>query len=246
MGWTGIISSVWRSLFLLMGGALSTLLLFIPVLLVSLFEREGKGVHFIGRIWSRIILFLAGVEVEVEGLERIPNKGPYIIVSNHQGAFDIPVIQGYLPIQFRWVSKVEAFRYPVIGWAMRLAGYIHVDRGHLKGAYRSLEAMEKKLQEGFPVLVFPEGTRQEREEVGPFKRGAFIVARKTGVPILPIAIRGTKKITESLPRIQPSRVRVRIESPLDPKGLDERRLMARAFSIIKEGFDSIDQPIKKG
>ena len=236
---------MWRTILLIAAGTIITLGLFVPVLLISPFDRKGRGVHLIGRLWSRLILLLAGITVEVEGLDRLPRKGPYIIVSNHQSAFDIPVLQGHLHIQFRWVSKIEAFRYPIIGWTMRLAGYVAVDRGHLKEAYKSLEAIEKKLNEGFPVLIFPEGTRQKREEVGPFKRGAFIIARRTRLPVLPIAIRGTKGITEDLPRLRPSRVRVRIEAPLDPEGLDERRLMAKASKVIKKGFDAIGQPYKR-
>ncbi len=224
-----------RGLLLIVFGSIATLTLFIPALLLSPF-RGGNYVHAIGRIWARIIVWLTGTEVTLHGSQRMP-KGSYIIVSNHQSAFDIPVLQAYLPVQFKWVSKKEAFRYPFIGWAMHLARYVAVERSHLKEAYMGLKVMEERLKDGYPILIFPEGTRQKEEKVGPFKRGAFVLAKRTGLPLVPVTIRGTKGVIDSFPRVNPGRVRIVIGRPIDPSRFDEKGLRDTTYNIIKEEFE---------
>ncbi len=211
-----------------------TLFLFLFVLISMAFDRSGCAVHSIGSLWSRIILGLAGVKVETTGLENIPSKGPVIIASNHKGVFDIPVLQGYLPLQFRWVAKKELFRIPVIGWSMHLAGYIPIDRSRAGKAYRSIEAAAEKIRSGTSVLIFPEGTRNPGRGLLGFKRGGFLLAHRSGVPILPVAINGTADIMRrgSL-LIRPARVRLSVGSPIDTQGLEEQELRKKTREAIE-------------
>ncbi|MEK6790450.1 MAG: lysophospholipid acyltransferase family protein [Deltaproteobacteria bacterium] len=202
-----------------------TLILFIAVLISLALDRSGSSVHSIGALWCRVILRLAGVIVTVRGAENIPEGSPVILLSNHQGAFDIPALQGCLPLQFRWVAKKSLFSIPVIGWSMRFAGYIGIEREHGSKAYRSIVRAAKKIQTGTSVLVFPEGTRSGGAGLLPFKRGAFLLAVKSGVPVIPVAINGTKDIMKKGGLlITPHNVTITIGRPIETNGMDEKAL----------------------
>lgn len=215
-----------------------TVLFFILALLASLTGRNGRLIHSLGALWCRIILFLSGVKVYVRGMENIPRDRPVIFLSNHQGAFDIPVLQGYLPVQFRWVAKKSLFKIPVMGWAMRLAGYIGIEREHSKAAYRSIIEASRKIKNGTSILVFPEGTRSQGDFILTFKRGAFLLAAKSGVQVLPIAIRGTRDILKrSGFFIRPEEVLLSIGRPIEAKDTDEKELMDRVRNVIENLFN---------
>ncbi len=230
-----------------------TVLLFCVILLSLLVERSGRIVHSIGALWCRIILALAGVRVRVKGLENLKGSAPRIFLSNHQGAFDIPVLQGYLPLQFRWVSKKSLFRIPVVGWSMTLAGYIGIERENTKKAFRDLLRAAEKIKSGTSVLVFPEGTRSTTGRLLPFKKGAFILARKSGVDIVPIAVTGTRDIMKkgSL-MIAPAEAAISIGRPFGTKGRTDEELMEMTRQAIKtmlgrpEGAPAAEEAKKTG
>ncbi|MDP2689311.1 MAG: lysophospholipid acyltransferase family protein, partial [Deltaproteobacteria bacterium] len=210
-----------------------TLALFLAILFSFAIDRSGRLVHSIGAFWCRIILALSGVRVRVDGIENIPEGGPVIFLSNHQGAFDIPALQGFIPVQFRWVAKKSLFSIPVIGWTMSLAGYIGIDRDNPAEAMRNIEEASGKIRGGTSVLVFPEGTRSDTGRLLPFKRGAFVLVQKSGVPVVPVAIQGTKDIMKrGRYSINPSEVRISFGRPMGPEegGGDMRR---RARSAIE-------------
>src|SRR3990172_6697866 len=212
-----------------------TFALFALVVLSLLVDRSGCLVHSIGALWCRLILALSGVRVTVKGMENLPLDRPVIIVSNHQGAFDIPVLQSHIPVQFRWVAKKSLFRIPVVGWSMRLAGYIGIDRSDAGSAYRSIEKAAEKVKKGTSVLLFPEGTRSVTGKLLPFKKGGFLIAAKSGVEIVPVAVKGTKGVMKkgSL-LISPAGVTLTIGRPMPTEGLGERELRSRARAAIEE------------
>ena len=222
-------------------GFLLTVILFIPIPIATLFDRTGRAAHRIASVWTRVILFLGGVRVVVTGLEKIDRKRPYLLVANHQEAFDIPVILGHLPLQFKWISKKFAFKYPFVGWTMYMAGYIKLDRTNPRAAYRALEEAGEWLERGFSVFIFPEGGRSMADKVESFKRGPFLLGIKAGVPIVPISIRGTLDVLKKgVPWICPATVNIRIEEPVSTEGLEEkeaRELMKRVEGIVKESFE---------
>ncbi len=208
--------------------------LFLLILLSLLIDRSGRFVHSIGAFWCRIIVRLSGVKVSLRGVEHLPLDRPVIMLSNHIGAFDIPVLQGYLPLQFRWVSKKSLFKIPVIGWTMTLAGYISIDRENSPRAFRAIIKTAKKIKDGTSVLVFPEGTRSAAGRLLPFKKGPFFLARKSGVDIIPVGVVGTRDIMKkgSL-AINPSEVQITIGGRIPTEGLDEEALMKRSREAIK-------------
>jgi len=223
-----------RTILVWVAGLPVTGVLFSILLLSLLVDRSGRMVHTIGAFWCRLILALAGVRVRVRGRENISNSGPVIFLSNHQGAFDIPVLQGYIPFQFRWIAKKSLFSIPVVGWSMTLAGYIGIERENSKKAFKGLLRAAEKIKNGTSVLVFPEGTRSTTGSLLPFKKGAFILAKKSGVDIVPLAVEGTKDIMKkgSL-MVAPAHATVSIGKPFSTKGKTEEELMRKTREDIQ-------------
>ena len=137
-----------RTLLVWLVGLPVTIFIFIIVIISLAFDRSGNSIHSIGALWSRILLFLSGVTVELKGAENLFQDSPQILASNHRGAFDILALQGFIPIQFRWVAKKSLFKIPIIGWSMSLAGYVSIDREKAGSAYKSIERAAEKVKKG--------------------------------------------------------------------------------------------------
>jgi len=152
------------------------------------------------------------------GAERLTPGRSYIFAANHQSQFDIFALQGYLGFDFRWMAKLELFKIPIFGPAMRMAGYIPVDRAHGRKAIKSLDEAAARIAGGTSVLIFPEGTRSPDGRLLPFKAGAMVLAIKAGVPLVPVAIVGTHQI---LPKgkllFKPGRVEIRVGEPIETR-----------------------------
>lgn len=235
---------LFRTLLLWSVGLFLALLFFIPVPLVAIIDRSGNGVHIIGRIWTRTLLFLGGVKVEIEGLNNLIKGKPFLLISNHQEAFDIPVLHAFLPVQFRWISKARVFRYPVIGWTMSLAGYVKMDRSSSRASYGALVEATEKLKKGTSILIFPEGSRSKGEHINKFKRGPFLLAIKAKTPIVPISINGTKNVIKSgWPWIHPEKIKVYIDSPVPTHDLVEKDalvLKEKIYDIVCKNFKKLE------
>lgn len=185
----------------------------------------------------RLLLALSDVRVEVDGADNLPD-GPVVMASNHQSAFDILALHAYIPTQFRWLAKKSLFKIPVVGWVMTIAGYIPIDRARASLAYKSIaKAAEKIKGERVSVVIFPEGTRGTTGELLPFKRGSFLLAIKSGVPIVPVSIQGTLNILKkgSL-LIRPANVRVVIGAPIDSTDMKEDELTTLVREAMENGL----------
>ena len=128
--------------------------------------------------------------ISVEGREKAQKKTPYIIISNHQSILDI-LIMNCLRLKFRWISKIENYKVPVLGWYMRMAKYIAVDRGNKDSKAEMMDKSAQSLRKGISIMMFPEGTRSHDREIAPFKLGAFQLALSTDKSILPVIVDGT-------------------------------------------------------
>jgi len=182
------------------------------------------------------------MSVTVEGLKHVDGRSPHIYMCNHMGSFDIFALLAYLPVQFRWLAKAELFKIPVLGVAMKTAGYISLDRSERKGAYRSMEVAAQKIREGTSVVIFPEGSRSPDGGLQPFMKGGFTLAIKARVPIVPITIDGTWQI---MPRhslmIRKGAIRIVIDRPIPTQGLalkDRETLMKRVEAVIRTHLSS--------
>ncbi|MCS6952914.1 MAG: lysophospholipid acyltransferase family protein [Bryobacterales bacterium] len=206
--------------------------------LTTLFDRSGRAAHRVARLWSRVLLAVAGVKAEVEGLERIAPNGSYVIASNHLSLMDTPLVLAHLPLQFRFLAKKSLFRIPFIGTHLRRAGHVSIPREDARGSLKAMAEAARLLRErGISMLVFPEGTRSTGE-LGAFKEGAAYLAIQAGVPLVPVAIAGTGTI---LPPgsviLRPGPVRMRVGQPIPTGGLtlqDRTRLTALLRERIQE------------
>ena len=155
------------------------------------FDRNRKVLH---RFTSYCLAFWAYImptwRIKVEGREKIRKDRVYVIVANHQSQLDI-VMTALLFTHFKWISKAEILKVPFVGWQMALNKYIVLRRGYVNSIARMMEDCERALESGSSILLFPEGTRSDDGEIKPFKPGAFILAEKQKVPVLPVVIYGT-------------------------------------------------------
>lgn len=213
----------------------------IIAIIVSFFSRTGDPVHIIARTWSKSILFVSGIKVDVEGLADIDPSESYIFMSNHRSNFDIPVLLGCLPIQFRWLAKTELFKIPIFGRAMYGAGYVKIDRFNRESAFKSIDEVAAKMKNGVSVMIFPEGTRSEDGNLRPFKKGGFIMAVDSGVAIVPVIVRGTRSImAKGRWRIKPGNVTLSIKKPIDTTDYtrdNKDDLIKTVRSVICEVFE---------
>jgi 1-acyl-sn-glycerol-3-phosphate acyltransferase len=150
--------------------------------------------YYPGMIWSRITCYLALCPVKISGREHISRGQSYVFVSNHQGAFDIFLIYGFLGVPIKWVMKAGLRKLPFVGAACRAAGFIFVDHSSPKAAARSIKEAEQVLKKGASVIVFPEGSRTYTGKMVPFKKGAFQMAADLHLPIVPITLNGPYKV----------------------------------------------------
>jgi 1-acyl-sn-glycerol-3-phosphate acyltransferases len=210
-----------------------TLLCSLAAVIGGLFDASGRVGHTCARVWSRGSLWAARIKVEVEGLEMVPTEGPVIYMGNHQGNFDILALTRAIPRLFSWVAKEELFRVPVFGAAMRRAGYIPLDRSDGRKALKSMNQAAKRIASGASVVIFPEGTRTKDGALLPFKRGAFMLAARAGVPIVPFTINGSRAINpRNRIELRPGTIRVSFGAPIEVAGVAEAELLERVRAAI--------------
>lgn len=173
--------------------------------------------YYLPRIWAICICRLTFVKVEVRGRKYLNKDTSYVFVANHQGAYDIFSIYGYLDHNFRWMMKKSLEKIPLVGYSCRVSGQIYVDNSSPSAIRATMEDAEKQLSTGMSVVVFPEGARTFTGEVGRFKRGAFSLAMEFNLPVVPITIDGAFRVmprTTMIPR--PGTITLTIHEPILP------------------------------
>jgi 1-acyl-sn-glycerol-3-phosphate acyltransferase len=205
------------------------------------FDRSGKWFRRSPLLWSKIILWTFGIKIKVAGYENLDNSKSYVFVSNHASMFDIPTVMVALKGRVNIVFKEELTYVPVWGWALRFGHFIMIDRSNPRKALASIERAAETIRAGSSVILFPEGTRTQDGKLQPFKRGAFSLAAKAGVPVVPLTINGTFKI---MPKgsfsVIPANISVIIGMPVYFKKMsgkdDELKLMEQAHREIEKNY----------
>jgi 1-acyl-sn-glycerol-3-phosphate acyltransferase len=203
--------------------AASSAVLFVGAVILWLvtlpFDRKGRALHLYSCFWAQLYFYVNPLwSLKVEGRERLPWNSAAVLVSNHESLGDILVLFAlYRP--FKWVSKQSVFNAPFLGWNMRLNGYVPLKRGDKESIAKMMEACERWLQRGVPVLMFPEGTRSPDGEIKAFKDGAFRMALSQQVPVIPVVIAGT---SNTLPKhglvlTTDARCHMKVLPAVDPK-----------------------------
>jgi 1-acyl-sn-glycerol-3-phosphate acyltransferase len=186
---------------------ITTMILGVTNLIVSFFDHHGRRQIAIARLWAKLLLKIAGVEVTVEGLEKVPPGTVCVIASNHLSYMDTPVVLASIPLEFRFLAKHGLFQVPFLGFHLARAGHIPVFRGNPRAALKTMSLAAETIQNRrISLLVFPEGGRSPGG-LTPFNDGAAYIAIKAGAPLVPVALMGTRQILP-MHSIQPARGKV--------------------------------------
>lgn len=176
-------------------------------------------------MWSPVLLAVSGVRIKVYGKENLDTSRPMIYVSNHESHMDIPALFRAIPVNLHFIAKQELKKVPFMGWAMMAAGMIFIDRKHKEKAMKSIEEAGEKIKNGKNVISFPEGTRTKTGEVGVFKRGTFIMSTSSKVPIVPLAIEGSREVIASgTYKIRPGVIKINIGKPILPEAYNNKEI----------------------
>ncbi|MEK6757475.1 MAG: lysophospholipid acyltransferase family protein [Bacteroidota bacterium] len=227
-----IVTLVKAFLIVLVAIPLSTMaLLSVPI------DTHGKFYHSVARAWSRFILWIFGIKVTVRGVEHLDASKHYIYVSNHASMFDIPAVVVGIPDDLRFVLKKELTKVPLWGWALKYGHYITIDRGKARDAVKSLEEAAERMRTGASVILFAEGTRTRDGKLQPFKRGAFALAARAGVPIVPVAINNTFRI---LPKgsihVRPANIEMVLDKPISTQDIETREGEVKLMAEVREAI----------
>jgi 1-acyl-sn-glycerol-3-phosphate acyltransferase len=234
--------SIWNWFEIIAVVLASTFLLAIVFVLTAPFDPLRKITGRLFRICGTMLVRLNPLwSVKLSGWKRPKNSGPFIVVANHQSIADIPAIS-YVPWEMKWLSKESNFKVPGLGWMMYMAGDIPLRRGEKESAKSAMARCKWYLERGMSVMIFPEGTRSSDGEIKPFKDGAFRLALETGLPILPIAVAGSRDAIPKNSWVFGMKCQVRIEvlPPVSVEGMKESDLEAlreRVRSDITAAFE---------
>jgi 1-acyl-sn-glycerol-3-phosphate acyltransferase len=201
----------------------------------GMFDRTGRRLHWFSRTWSRLIMKTILSPVKVTGLDKIDLSKPYVYALNHASALDIPVLYVNLPFQFRIVFKKELLAYPIVGWQLRRSGQVCIDQQKPTNSIAAIRSAVKSLRAGMPLVIFPEGGRTPDGDIKPFLPGAFFLAIKAQVDIVPVALVGTYELLPmNTYHIKCRPLEMRVGEPISTAGMTMRDLEVVSTKVLQE------------
>jgi 1-acyl-sn-glycerol-3-phosphate acyltransferase len=208
----------------------------VAALVSRLFDPSGNAVLWLARQWSRTILAVGGVRATVEQRAPLDPARPYVFMANHLSTVDIWALLVLLPVPVRMIAKKQLASIPLLGWAMLAGRFIFIDRHNPASARRSIDRAKERIRAGHSVLLFPEGTRSRSGALLPFKKGGFHLAVDAGVPIVPVALKGTR---ETMPPgsllLRPGPIHAVVGAPIPTEGVTDREaLMGQVRQVIEQ------------
>jgi 1-acyl-sn-glycerol-3-phosphate acyltransferase len=237
----------WRTVvFLVPVVAVLTIMAGTVTLVASLFDRTGRFANTVAQWWGRAVLAVTGVSLRVQGLAALKPGATYVFVSNHQSLYDIPVVFWALPFQLRIIAKASLGLVPFVGWHLHRTGHILVDRSN-PDRESILRRWRGLVQAGLSLIIFPEGTRSAEGQVGRFKAGSFLLALQAELPVVPLAIVGTRAV---MPKgrltARPGSVTLAIHPPIETRGRaadpgidDARAFAAQVEEIVRAEVEAL-------
>lgn len=197
-------------------------------------------------VWADRLMRLAGMKIEVEGRENLP-EGPAVFVSNHQGNFDIPLLLTRLDRPHGFIAKIETLKLPLVRDWMKLLHCVFLDRKDARSAVASLNSGIRELKDGYSIIIFPEGTRSRGPEMGEFKLGAFTIAGKAKVPVVPLRIDGTYRAMEANGMwIRPAQVHLTILPPIQTHDKTKAELKVLGEEVRELIQNAAVEPVREG
>jgi 1-acyl-sn-glycerol-3-phosphate acyltransferase len=226
----GVLRALWMIFWIFWG----TVVIGGSAILMALFGVRGPVYVRMTRAWARIALWSSGSRAVLHGLENVVPGEPFILVANHVSWFDIFAIAARLPVDYHFVAKKELEKIPVFGLAWRVAGHISIDRANRESAARSLRKAGQQMREQKSVVViFAEGTRSRTGRLQPFKKGAFVLAAETGIPIIPTVVTGSFDIMRpDTFVVRPATIHVYFEPAIPSQGVGVDALMERTRAVF--------------
>ena len=230
-----------RVIWFLINLVLSISVCSIPIIVVGLFDKEKYYTGKLIKIWSRWVMWSTGIQYTINGLDKLNLDKQYIFMSNHESALDIVLGVASIPFNIVFLAKKELFRVPIFGWAMKSSGMIEIDRHNPEIARESVsDAVGTLINSSFSTLIYPEGTRSNGKELLPFKKGGFILAIRTQLPVVPVTIIGTGDV---LPKgalaIKKSHIKIIIDTPIETRGMklkNKEILLQECRNIIHQNL----------
>jgi 1-acyl-sn-glycerol-3-phosphate acyltransferase len=210
------------------------------------FDRDGSILHGFARSWSKLIMKTIFSPVRVIGLEKIDASRTYVYAVNHASALDIPILYAFLPFQFRILHKKELLSYPIVGWHLKRSGQVCVDQQNPSRSIGQIKSALRTLKKGMPLVIFPEGGRTSDGEIQPFLPGAFFLAIKAQVDVVPIALVGTYELLPmNTYHIKPRSLEMRVGEPISTAGMTLADMESLAAQIRQKLQRSIAQAGKQ-
>jgi len=222
--------------------AVAAVLVTIPVassvIVLAFFSSSAGVIDRAIRFWARCLVAAAGIDLHIENAEALDPKQRYVLVANHYSYYDIPCILAAVPQPIRCMAKASLFKIPIFGWSLSRAGFIPIDRKNRRTAVKSFDLAVKRIQRGNTIVIFPEEGRSRNREMRPFQRGAFLLAIRSELPVVPMAVDGTFDVFRvGAKRITPGRVTIKGGTPIVTAGTtlkDKDRLATQSRAEIEQ------------
>ena len=223
---------------------ISTILASLAVGIGSMLGGGKWWGYYPAKYWGKLVCWITLVKVTVKGQENIDAKKPYVFVANHQSAYDIFAVYGYLGHNFRWLMKKSLEKIPFLGWGCKRAGHVFVDNSTPAAVRETMATARKQLQKDMSITVFPEGSRSWDGKMIPFKKGAYLLAVQFNLPIVPVTIDGAFDVMprfEKLPKW--GHIKITIHKPIEvPEGgFRVKDVMAESYDAIHSALPEKDQ-----
>ena len=221
-----------RSIWVILNIVISVGIISIPILFLGWFDKNKILTGKLTRIWARWVIWATGINYEIIGLRNIQQDKQYIFMCNHESALDILFSIACLPCNIVFLAKKELFRIPVFGWAMLAAGTMKIDRKNPERAKKSVDnAVETFKGSTFSTIIYPEGTRSDTRELLPFKKGGFILAIRSKLPLVPVTILGAGNILRKGSfKFRKGQMKIIISNPIETLDMtieDKEKLIGR-------------------
>src|ERR1051326_5415280 len=208
------------------------------VIVLALFSSSAQAIDWVIRLWARSIVAASGIDLHIENAGALDPKQRYVLVANHHSYFDIPCILAAVPQPIRFMAKASLFKIPIFGWSLARAGFIPIDRKNRRTAVKSFDPAVERIRRGNTIVIFPEEGRSRNREMRPFQRGAFLLAIKSELPVVPMALDGTYDVFRvGAKRITPGKVTIKVGTPIPTAGAtlkDKDRLATQSRAEIEQ------------
>jgi len=209
-----------RTVWVAVAAVLVTIPCAMATIAVAMVRSTSPLIDRIVRLWGKLIVAAAGIELVTENVERLDPAKRYILVANHYSYLDIPCIVAAIPQPIRFMAKVSLFKVPIFGWAIGRAGFIPIDRKNRRTAVKSFDLAADRIRKGNTIVIFPEEGRSRERTMRPFQRGAFLLAIRAEKTIVPVAVDSTYDVFPvGAKRVKPGRVTIRVGTPIETANL---------------------------